>query len=131
MLTCSKSIVKQSKDEKGIGLGHLTDTCGKSKTVVQARDHNNIQTGDHNTIHDESINIIIIQGFDDFTPQTISEEKFKGLMCNGAAKTILSCLKDQQFNSEKPENMNVYVSNFKDRIARVYNGAGSQTLTLD
>lgn len=43
-------------------------------------------------------------------------------MENGPTGLLLSCIKDQQFNTEKKENMNVFVSNLKDKIARVFDG---------
>jgi hypothetical protein len=83
--------------------------------------------GDHNTqTVDNSItnnNNIVILNFNEFLPAKISPEEFKAKMvAGGPIDTILSCIFEQQFNEAKPENMNVFISNLKDKVARVYDG---------
>lgn len=80
--------------------------------------------GDHNHFAqtDNSKNIYIIS-FDNFIPDKLSPEEFDKLMkAKGPIDTILACIENQQFNEDSPQNMNVFVSNLKDKIARVFDG---------
>lgn len=103
---------------------------GNSMSNVSSGGHSAVTVGDHNSI-DNSVNnsvnnnvnvTIHINAFDDFKPTEISRQKFLEYMASGATNVILKCLESEQFNLNKPENMNVFISNLKDKIARVYDG---------
>lgn len=85
-------------------------------------------SGHHNTMSVNNspthVNVTVnINGFDQFTPTEIDAKRFVSLMTQGSTNVVLKCLEDQQFNTDQPENMNVFISNLKDRIARVYDGS--------
>lgn len=78
--------------------------------------------GDHNQIHttDKSTHVIInISSFFERLPQ-ISHEQFIKRMEDGALNMLLRLIEGEHFNPEKPEQMNVYISNLKDKIGRVF-----------
>lgn len=86
--------------------------------------------GDGNTVNNNvvfnnnNVNLTVnIQSFDEFSPEGIDMKTFLRLMREGGTNVILKCLEDQQFNIKHPDKMNVFVSNLKDRIARVYDGS--------
>lgn len=97
----------------------------KGSTVVgNVSGHHNV-AGSHNSVDNSvtTVNVTLqINAFDDFRPSEISRQKFLEYMTKGATNVILQCLEEEQFNIRKPENMNVFISNLKDKIARVYDG---------
>lgn len=95
-----------------------------SDITVNGNNNTTIQTIDNSTHNvNNNVNVTVnIQSFDDFVPEAIDLKKFVQYMSDGATNVILKCLEEQQFNIEHPDKMNVFVSNMKDRIARVYDG---------
>lgn len=95
-----------------------------SVSVGDSGDKCNTIVGDGNTIDQSThVNVTLhINAFDTFRPSEIDQKRFVDLMTQGATNVILKCLEEQQFNIDKPENMNVFISNMKDRIARVFDG---------
>lgn len=83
--------------------------------------HNNVANAINNNTNNVNVTIHI-NSFDDFKPSEISKNQFLEYMASGATNVILKCLEAEQFNLSKPENMNVFISNLKDKIARVYDG---------
>lgn len=97
-----------------------------SESVLVQVGHNNtgvVQaiSGNANTQQVIHINLNIC-GFDSFKPEDITPRKFKKLLKKGALEAMLAHIKDQQLNPQNPSNMNVFISNLKDKIARVYDG---------
>lgn len=81
------------------------NVCGNNNNVQ----HNNIQ--------------ITINAFDTFNPESISHADFRSLLISkGATDALVTHLQNQQFDKKKPQNMNVFVSNLKDKVGRVYDG---------
>lgn len=122
------------RHEKSCKLGlHTTDT---NRSESNATNSDNSVSGHHNTQNNtnnidnstdnsthNNVNVTVnIQNFDTFTPEGIGMQKFVQYMSDGATNVILKCLEEQQFNLDHPDKMNVFVSNLKDRIARVYDG---------
>lgn len=109
-----------------------TDSPVSSPTATSSMDINtmsspNIAQGNSNSISDShnvtNNNITInINSFDTSVPKPITVDEFIKGMTKAPTEYLLSCIKDFHFNPEKPENMNVFISNLKDKIARVYNG---------
>lgn len=84
--------------------------------------HNSNTQNIDNSVHNVHVTINI-QSFDEFTPDGVKKQNFKTWMREGCTNVILESLKEQQFNEGQPEKMNVFISNLKDRIARVYDGS--------
>lgn len=109
-----------------------TSTDVNTSTITQS---NSILGGHHNSVTYNSVdnsidnsrtevNVTVnISSFDEFKPSRINRTKFVKYMMKGATTVILACLEEQQLNPSKPENMNVFISNLKDKIARVFDGA--------
>lgn len=118
--TCRFGVQSQSNTASNNGNSDVS-IQGNQNTITTTIDNStHIDNSVHNT---NNVNVTVnIQGFDDFTPEGISLQKFAKYMKDGATNVILKCLEEQQFNLENPEKMNVFISNFKDRIARVYDG---------
>lgn len=82
--------------------------------------------GNNNNVHvpvnvDNRQYVINIVPYDPNTPPQVSHEKFVSLMKGGGAEhTILKLVEDGHFDPEKPETMNVYISNLKDRVGRFF-----------
>ena len=136
---CGKSFAHQSSQSR-----HEKDCLGedKSSTQTQIEDPkpqaettvetgNNSLSGEHNvfvmaskdtTVENNTINLVInITPLSEITPQ-LSYEKFVQLMHQGALSTILTLIEENHFG--KPEGMNVYISNLKDKIGRIFEKNG-------
>lgn len=108
------------RHEKKCVHGSGGNTSGNSGNKV----HRGV-LGNHNIVDNSvhNVNVTVnITAFDEFRPSDITRKKFLEYMTQGTTNVILKALEDEQFNLTKPENMNVFVSNLKDRIARVYDG---------
>lgn len=75
--------------------------------------------------------IIKVIDIESFTPERLTASEFQCKMKNGALGTLISYIQEQQFNELKPENMNVYVSNIKDKVARIYDGKRWKMVSCD
>lgn len=73
------------------------------------------------TINSPTININI-NCFDLFQPDIDKDRFFQVIKNSSVVNAILEFVKDNQFNTDKPENMNCFISNLKDLVARVYDG---------
>lgn len=109
-----------------------TEVSPSTTEVIDTNNSNSIVGGHHNSITvdnshtDNSTQVTVnvnITSFDDFKPSRITIGKFTKLMAEGVINTIVKCLEEQQFDPSKPENMNVFISNLKDNIARVFDGS--------
>ena len=95
-------------------------TCQKKKGDVPMVVGNHNVVGNNNSVnHHNTININIVP-FEDSIPKRVGVRKFLDLMRRGALDVVLKMIEEEHFNPEKPEQMNVYVSNLKDKIARVF-----------
>jgi len=88
-------------------------------TVVQG--NNNTTTVNSNNNQYVTINIV---PFNPLSPPSLTHEKFMTLMQGGALNTILKMIEHEHFNPNKPESMNVYISNLTDKIGRVFKDSG-------
>lgn len=72
--------------------------------------------GNNNNVTQVQINITPLSSME----PKLSHEGFTKLMKGGALDTILTMIEDEHFNPDKPEQMNIYISNLKDQIGRAY-----------
>lgn len=56
-------------------------------------------------------------------PLQLTMEEFNKYISNLPTKTIMKMVQDLNFNPEKPEDMNFYISNLKDKIGKIYDGS--------
>jgi hypothetical protein len=83
--------------------------------------------GNNNNVHvpvnvDNRQYVINIVPYDPNTPPQVSHEKFVNLMKGGGAEhTVLKLVEDGHFDPEKPETMNVYISNLPTTVTNVTN----------
>jgi hypothetical protein len=75
----------------------------------------------NNNTQNNTINNININAYGTHTP-TLSYNELEKLLKIGARSAITRLIENNHFNKEKPENMNFYISNYKDNIGRVYDG---------
>jgi hypothetical protein len=71
----------------------------------------------NNTIN----NNININAYGSLKPE-ITYTELENLLKIGAAKAIRKLIDINHFNKEHPENMNFYISNYKDNIGRIFDG---------
>lgn len=76
-------------------------------------------TNSHNSTVKNSVKI---HAYGEDPPPKLSYEELYRLLGRGPRQTLFKLINDQHFNTEKPEAMNFYISNFKDRIARFFDG---------
>lgn len=100
--------------------------CSGSAVASQSGHHNslNLIQGNHNVLENKTYNVTInITPFSDISPK-LDFLRFIELMKKGALSTILTLIEDHQYNPDKPEHMNMYISNLKDKIGRVFEEHG-------
>ena len=73
------------------------------------------------TINNTVNNTININAYGTHKP-TINYEQFEKLLRIGAYKAIKTLIDVNHFNRDRPENMNFYISNYKDNIGRIFDG---------
>ena len=66
---------------------------------------------------------VVPHGQEDFSG-VITSEWLKALRPKFVNKAILEAFKDIHFNQDRPEYMNVYISNLKDKVCRVFSSMG-------
>jgi hypothetical protein len=66
-------------------------------------------------------NYINITTYGTYKP-SINYEQLEYLLKIGACKAIKTLIDKNHFNKNKPENMNFYISNYKDNIGRIFDG---------
>ena len=80
------------------------------------------QNKGNTTINNNTVNNTInINAYGTHKP-TINYEQFEKLLSIGAYKAIKLLIDKNHFNKENPENMNFYISNYKDNIGRIFDG---------
>lgn len=124
---CGKQFQHQS------GLSRHKKTCTGEQTVHDVV--NTITSGHHNTIHNvynqNQNNITInITPFSSMTPE-LTYEDFLRTMNGGTCEALVKLIKDAHFNKQKPEGMNCYISNLKDKIGRVFEEDGWEVCEAD
>jgi len=77
--------------------------------------------GNTNIHNNSTINHITINAYDS-DKFNLSYEQLAELLKLKASRLITKLINDNHFNTNKPENMNFYISNFKDNIGRVFDG---------
>lgn len=118
---CGKSFMHQSslsRHQKDCSHDSSVSINGDSNTLIQLQ-------GNHNTIeNNKTWNVTInITPFSDMSPK-LDYNRFVELMKKGALSTILTLIEEHQYNPDKPEQMNMYISNLKDKIGRVFEEHG-------
>lgn len=97
----------------------VTTTNSSSTNVISG----NNNTQDNSSTTDNSITIqqcpiIIVSHGKENLSEIIDNNWLRGR--GFINETIIKAIKDIHFNPEKPENMNVYISNLKDEVCRVF-----------
>jgi len=100
---CSKKLFTEIKELKD-----------KLKTLENKT--NSTINNNYNTFNNISIN-----AYGSLTP-SITYTDLEKLLKIGAYKAIKKLINTNHFDKTKPENMNFYISNYKDNIGRVYDG---------
>ena len=88
----------------------------KVKILEQQNKGNTTINNNYNTVNNININ-----AYGTFKP-TINYTQLQKLLNIGAYKAIKMLIDTNHFNKDKPENMNFYISNYKDNIGRIYDG---------
>lgn len=129
---CSKGFSFQS------GLSRHRKICKGASSEKPAAEYTNVVNvnihGDHNKVGNiyQTNNHVTIQitPFSNTDPE-ITYNRFVSLMRGGASATILKMIQESHFNPDKPEGMNCYISNLKDKIGRVFEEDGWQVCEAD
>ena len=93
--------------------------CQHSISVNQSQQTQIIHGGENHIQNQLSQVTVNITPFSCMSPG-LSYVRFMQFMQQGALNTILKIIKEEHFNPEKPEQMNIYISNLKDKIGRVF-----------
>jgi len=92
------------------------------KEIEKLKKQNTGTTINKNTNFNNTINNNInINAYGSHTPK-LSYNELEKVLKIGARNAITRLIEKNHFNKEKPENMNFYISNYKDNIGRVYDG---------
>ena len=133
---CDKSFSHQSSrsfHEGRCKLKNQNDTLGLKKELLELKKEIQIlkssklgSSSQHiitqNNITQNTINNnIVINAYGSDKPLLTFEQLTK-LLSKGARKAIETLIIENNFNINKPENMNYFISNYKDNIGRVYDG---------
>jgi hypothetical protein len=95
----------------------LKNAVKEIEKLKKQKPSSSVTNNNNNTINN---NITInAYGTDKFTP---SYEELGKLLTLNASRLITKLINDTHFNPNKPENVNFYISNYKDNIGRVYDG---------
>jgi hypothetical protein len=86
---------------------------------LQTKSSGNTTINNYNTVNNN--NNININAYGTYKP-TINYTQLEKLLNIGAYKAIKLLIDTNHFNKEKPENMNFYISNYKDNIGRIFDG---------
>lgn len=98
----------------------LEEEIKRLKEKETERNVINIGAINHNS-HNKTVTNVRISPYGSDTPQ-VSYEQLRHLLGTGARQTLFRLINEQHFNTEKPEAMNFYISNYKDNIGRVFDG---------
>jgi uncharacterized C2H2 Zn-finger protein len=93
----------------------------KKKIKTLENKNNSIVNNTQNNNCNNTINNININAYGTHTP-TLTYNELEKLLKIGARSAITRLIETNHFNKDKPENMNFYISNYKDNIGRVYDG---------
>lgn len=132
--TCGKAFCHQSS------LCRHMRSCGKTEkaqptpaSIPPAAGPQQVVTAtmsasNHNTNCNNVNNITInITPYSKTNPE-LTHEKLVNLARGGMQEALLKMINEQHFNPEKPEGMNCYISNLKDRIGRIFEEDGWQVI---
>jgi uncharacterized UPF0160 family protein len=79
----------------------------------------NNYTNSNNTIINNVTNNINLLNYKDTDTSHLTDEDYKKCL-RKASRCVLKLIEKVHFNPEKPENMNVYISNMKDKYMMMY-----------
>ena len=127
-----ESFIRDMSSSKG---GHACQFCDRKYTQRSNRCRHEKQckaaqegkycainiNGDHNTV---TVNMSIVPHGHEDIGSIITLEWLKSLRLMYANETILTAVKNIHFNESRPECMNVYISNIKDKVCRVFTTMG-------
>jgi len=114
---------KDCISSKKVDVDSLQEQLNKAFLEIEALKKNNSSKTTNNTINCSVFNTthttINAYGSEKFQPSYESLEKLLSL---NAHRVITKLINDNHFNIHKPENMNFYISNYKDNIGRIFDG---------
>lgn len=115
---CGKSYAFQS------GLSKHRRSCQTvtPPTVSVTVNGNNNMVHDIGNVYHNNITINITP-FSSMKPE-VTYEDFMEVMEGGVSDAIVKLITMNQFNAKRPESMNCYISNLKDKIGRVFEDSG-------
>ena len=122
---CGKSFNHESSESRHHNTCPLRINSGKKSkegthvTVAHSQQTQVIQGGENHINNQLSQVTVNITPFSDMSPG-ITYAQFVQFMKKGALNTILKAIEEEHFNPDKPEQMNIYISNLKDKIGRVF-----------
>jgi uncharacterized protein involved in tolerance to divalent cations len=112
-----KCIIDNSPNNKIKSFEEQIKELTKKIKEMESKNNTNINTQNNNYNN----TVININAYGTHTP-SITYNELEKLLKIGARSAITRLIETNHFNKEKPENMNFYISNYKDNIGRVYDG---------